>query len=784
MPLPAAALRIAANTIFAPQRVKQVSVDPARRGAVDADAINAMADLGMPLGGIGTGAMVWSRFGGFTRWSLKAGYYKHFREPACGFAVRVQAADGAIKASALQPPPDDARQLSAWTWADRSLAADYAALFPKSWRDYAPSDWPISFSCEAFSPLIPGNLQASSLPVALFCWRVRNDSDQPLTVSLLAHWANLCGWFHDHADAAPKRRAAGAFNQAVAQGQAQGIIFDRLRRGETLEEGDGQFALMALAGDGQSLSRAVMLDGRGDGAALWRAFHDRGDIDIAAEPWIADAGFRAEEPALPMGALCLTADLAPGQSQDFVFALSWDLPRIRFGLGKNLERAHTAQWSNEGKAAAAMAAHALDHRTTWSKAIDAWHDSAMRDFGPAPWQAGFALNELYFIIDGCTVLTAPDVSGQQHFGLLECPDYPYYNTLDLWVYASESVLHHWPQLEALVLADYARAAPQDDARQRKALYSDARMAWRRAGYLPHDLGAPEESPFDLVNSYTLQDSTHWKDLNSQFVLALWRAGTKLGQAWLRPHYGAARLALEALAPFDRDGDGLIENDGFPDQTFDNIPMRGPSSYCGGLWLAALAAGARMAAAHGEQADAERWTEMLTRGRQAFDDKLWAGDHYRVDTDGPMGDALFLEQLFGPFLARRYGLGDLLPPQRARAALLTLFQRSFIEAGAGKGPVLLIGASNAGLAEAAKHGDNTVQIGEVIVGTAMSFAAQLRCWGLAQQADQVRQALYHELYEVRGLFFRTPAAFETGRNVYRAPLNLRPLAIWLDSRWTG
>ena len=53
-------------------------------------------------------------------------------------------------------------------------------------------------------------------------------------------------------------------------------------------------------------------------------------------------------------------------------------------------------------------------------------------------------------------------------------------------------------------------------------------------------------------------------------------------------------ALDKLAEFDRDGDGLIENDNEPDQTFDMIPMSGPSAYCGGLWLAALGAGARMA----------------------------------------------------------------------------------------------------------------------------------------------------------------------------------------------
>ena len=174
--------------------------------------------------------------------------------------------------------------------------------------------------------------------------------------------------------------------------------------------------------------------------------------------------------------------------------------------------------------------------------------------------------------------------------------------------------------------------------------------------------------------------------------------------------------------------------------------------------------------------ATHWAQLLQRGKQAFDDKLWVGDHYRLDQAGPFRDSLFLEQLFGPFLAKKYGLGDLISPERAVTALRTLYRRSFVEAGRGLGPRLLIGASDAGMQEMACHGDTEVQVTEVIVGIAMSFIAQCRCWGLVDEADTVQKALYEELYAKRGLYFRTPAAIEIERQVYRAPINLRPLAI--------
>ena len=47
--------------------------------------------------------------------------------------------------------------------------------------------------------------------------------------------------------------------------------------------------------------------------------------------------------------------------------------------------------------------------------------------------------------------------------------------------------------------------------------------------------------------------------------------------------------MHRVSAYDRDDDGLIENDGFPDQTYDIWTVTGPSAYTAGLWVAALAA---------------------------------------------------------------------------------------------------------------------------------------------------------------------------------------------------
>ena len=49
-----------------------------------------------------------------------------------------------------------------------------------------------------------------------------------------------------------------------------------------------------------------------------------------------------------------------------------------------------------------------------------------------------------------------------------------------------------------------------------------------------------------------------------------------------------------MQDFDTDNDGMIENEGFPDQTYDIWSAKGPSAYSGGLWLAALQAASCLA----------------------------------------------------------------------------------------------------------------------------------------------------------------------------------------------
>jgi len=727
------------------------------------------------LGGLGTGTITRASDGRFSRWTLKAGGVQVFDMPANGFLLRVARDGAAPVARALQPQPDGP-EMAAFAFEAEAPAWD--GLFPLAWHRHAPMDG-LRAEALSFSPVIAGDVDTASLPLGLFRWRVTNEGTSAADVSLAFSFANLNGWFDELTEARPKRVAAGCFNTAMTGARGFGVTFDRMRVGADLTEGTGQWAIAMDAGEGAEMSRTLAFDAQGDGAALWDGFLGTGTAPDLGPSWRTESGFRETAPAHPAGMVCAKLRLAPGESREVTATLVWDLPVIRFGQGRRWHRAYTDFWGSNGQNATALADHALAEAGDWVRRIEAWQAEQTRELGDAPHRAGMAINEGYFLTEGLSVLTSAKDSpdGKRHFGLIECHDYALYNTLDLWVYAAEGVARWFPELAASVAADFADQTLVDDRSLRKHRWEGTLMPLNPAGSCPHDLGGPGEDPFVVPNSYTYRDATLWKDLNCDLVLCLYREGRAMGADWRRARFPAVVAAIDYLQLYDTDGDGLIENDGTPDQTFDNLPMKGPSSYCGGLWIAALMAGARLAEEAGDTRRAQAWTQQAGRAREAFVAWLWTGDWFRVDTEGAFSQALFIEQLLGPFLARRLGLGEIVPEDYARRALLHLYEISFLEAGQGEGAVSLARVPEAARASLPHQDDTSFQTAEIQPGFNFSLAAQFEAWGMEDEGDHLRRVLHDQLHVKRNLVFQTPAAFDAGQPSCRAVLNMRPLSVW-------
>lgn len=94
---------------------------------------------------------------------------------------------------------------------------------------------------------------------------------------------------------------------------------------------------------------------------------------------------------------------------------------------------------------------------------------------------------------------------------------------------------------------------------------------------------------------------------------------------------AVYAAMAYMDQFDRDRDGLIENDGFPDQTYDTWSVHGVSAYCGGLWIAALQAAAAMADLVDDKDAATYFKGKFNQARDVYERKLWNGEYFNYDS---------------------------------------------------------------------------------------------------------------------------------------------------------
>jgi non-lysosomal glucosylceramidase len=717
---------------------------------------------GVPIGGLGTGSIGRTYRGDFARWHLEVGRHRFQPSPIDGFALHVGGAAGEASRttylSGLRPAalPAEVASLSPGR-------GTYHALFPRAWQVFEPSEVGLRLVGEQLSPVIAGDLEASALPLGVFDWWIENPGSEPRTVGLLLTWE----------DPATSQGGAqpGSRHEAVASATATGVVLSAAPGAPTGLR--GTFSIAVRADPDLTIATRAGVDAASMGD-VWADFAADGRLEPAG-----DAPASAEGASLA-AAISVTVSLGPRERRAIRFAIAWDLPVVEFGGGRRWWKRYTRSWGRSGARAWDLATHALERADAWRSAIEAWQRPILDDPARPPWYRAALFNELYFLVDGGSYWEAGEVGGPEpepddvgRFALLECFDYPFYDTVDVDFYASFALLRLFPQLEARSIRGLLAAVPGDDP-EIVTIETTGLPATRKVGgTVPHDVGGPADDPFHRPNWYRFQDVNDWKDLGPKFVLQVWRDAVVAGPAGdslIQAAWSTIDAVLQRLSTADRDGDGLPEHDGTPDQTYDTWPMHGPSAYGGSLWLAALAAAVAMAERLGDDDAARRWKGWLERGRIAYDVRLWRGDHYAYDGGGGLSsDSIMADQLAGQWYADATGLGDVIDRDRVMTTLRTIHRRNVRGFAGGT-----MGAVN-GVRPDGRVDESSEQSAEVWVGTTYALAAFMIGRGLTDEGWETARGAAAVTYE-RGLWFRTPEAFDRAGN-YRASLYLRPLAIW-------
>lgn len=321
------------------------------------------------------------------------------------------------------------------------------------------------------------------------------------------------------------------------------------------------------------------------------------------------------------------------------------------------------------------------------------------------------------------------------FLYLEGVEYIMWNTYDVHFYASFALLELFPKIELNVQRDFAKAVLREDRRKIKFLADGSWGVRKVKGAVPHDLGTHD--PWLEMNAYNIHDTSKWKDLNSKFVLQVYRDFAATGDmSFALEVWPAVRAAMEYMEQFDRDDDGLIENDGFPDQTYDTWTVHGVSAYCGCLWLAALQAAAAMAFRLGDRPFSDRCKNTFAKAKIAFESKLWNGIYFNYDS-GASSNSLSIQadQLAGEWYMASSGLPPLFDDLKIRSSLQKIYDFNVMKVKGGR-----MGAVN-GMNPNGKVDECCMQSREIWTGVTYGLAATMIHHGMEQQGFATAEGIF-------------------------------------------
>ncbi|GMS81411.1 hypothetical protein PENTCL1PPCAC_3586 [Pristionchus entomophagus] len=733
-----------------------------------------MAHTGVPIGGIGCGSIGRDFRGGFNRFSVVPGIKEVWTDNvrANQFILTVRSVTGQLLTQRLLTcAKQNTSTLSAWDRTFPRSSVRYRGLFPQSWTEFVVPDLGLTLVCEQISPVIPHDYKDSTLPVANFVWHVKNSSRADYNVSIAFTWQNGTGceqW----------ARESVCRVQRYSDSHIGGMELAHRVRGR-----DMTYGVYAKRNEKRHAISSTSFDPTADGGAVWRALGEDGNFE--GYDRIIE-GYR--ECAV---AVCAETQVLSSESGELEFVLVWNMPEIDFGKKSRVCKRRFARFFHGPSATSQIGAHAVQQRKEWQRKIDEWQGPVITDRLLPEWYRSALFNELYYVSDGATSWieydekeehvtdhTAAHMKEWGRFGYMESWEYLMYNTYDVHFYASAAFVENWPHLEVSMQLDFSEQLNREDTRLHKTLMDGETVIVKKRGRLPHDMGHPIDAPWEFTNAYCLHDTGEWKDLNLKFILASLRDYQQSiknenpqAKEILAHFFDRSMEIIEAgKREWDLDGDGMIENGGFADQTYDIWTMTGTSAYCGSLWLAALEAARRMAEILGRKDEESSLADQVDRARAVFIKKLWNGRYFNFDETC---SSIMADQLCGVwFMAALDGSTSnmLIDKEKVSSVLDTIFENNVKKFGNGKS-----GAANGWRADGTID-TVAIQSEEMWTGTTYALASFYALMGDRERCFAVAEGVYDSCWRRAGLQYQTPEAmFEW--YFYRAMGYMRPLAIW-------
>ncbi|XP_022762707.1 non-lysosomal glucosylceramidase-like isoform X4 [Durio zibethinus] len=699
---------------------------------------------------------------------------------------------------------DSVSGIGSWDWNLKGNNSTYHALYPRAWTVYEGEPDPsLKIVCRQISPVIPDNYKESSFPVSAFTFTLYNTGKTTADVTLLFTWANSVGGVSEFSGRHSNSKIMmndGVHGVLLHHMSANGLPL--VTFAIAAQETDGvritECPCFLISGNSKGITAKEM----------WQEIKEHGSFEhlksneasVASEPGSSIGAAIAASVTIPSDAVrTVTFSLAWDCPEvNFLSGKTYHRRYTKFygtdgDAAANIAHDAILEHSNWESLIEAWQRPILEDKrlpewypvllfnelyylnsggTIWTDGLSPVHSLVSiggRKFSldrsqlgltsiiDVPHQSDTAIDILGRMTSILEQIHTPIASnsafgtnllqeGEENIGqflYLEGIEYHMWNTYDVHFYASFALIMLFPKLQLSIQRDFAAAVMMHDPSKMKLLIDGQLVPRKVLGAVPHDIGI--DDPWFEVNAYCLYDTDRWKDLNPKFVLQVYRDVVATGdKKFAQAVWPSVYVAMAYMDQFDKDGDGMIENEGFPDQTYDTWSVSGVSAYSGGLWVAALQAASALAREVGDKGSEDYFWYKFLKAKVVYQ-KLWNGSYFNYDNSGSRtSSSIQADQLAGQWYARACDLLPIVDEDKARSAMEMVYNYNVLKVKDGKR-----GAVN-GMLPDGRVDMSSMQSREIWSGVTYAVAATMIHEDLVDMAFHTASGIFEAAWSEEGL----------------------------------
>ena len=633
-----------------------------------------LRQIGLPLGGIGTGVVSLGGRGNLHDWEIVNRPAKGFDLQQTFFALYTKATDGQKTAHALEGviPVADYEGARGATIPNHGLPrfreCRFDAAYPFGTVALSDADVPLTVQLQAFNPLIPTDSDNSGIPVAILRFILSNESESEIEAAVCGSLNNFIG--ADGTSGAPK-------DDHNAYREADGLAGIFMESAGVSPDAP-QWGTLALSTPlrARITHRTAWANYTWGDSLLdfWDDFSDDGRLEERERAGKDD----------PTGSLCVSLVVPANGSAEVTFFLTWHFPNRTTWKESGSNHPHSLDQTGirVGNYYTTQYADAWDAAAYTAKNLD-WLEAETRSFVDAVCES-----DLPTVVKESALFNLSTLRSQTVFRTPDGFMFGWEGCDDTAGCCFGSCTHVWNYEQATAFLFGGMALGMREVEFNYATRNDGGMSFR------------VELPLEHAQAWSLAAA----DGQMGCIMKLYRDWQLSGDdERLRSLWSNARKALEFCwlpGGWDADKDGVME--GCQHNTMD-VEYYGPNPQMGIWYLGALRAMAEMARHLGDTAFADECQRLFENGSAWIDSNLFNGDYYEheivpasgadavlgmlmssmgaADPAEPvlqLGAGCLVDQLIGQLLAHVSGLGYLVDEDHVKRTLASIMRHNFKE----------------------------------------------------------------------------------------------------------